>query len=429
MNDDLDDEIIEADEGFDEFAQKSGIRDVISRSPLAKVAVIIAVIALIGFVAIMFSGKKEKDVVSVVGGGSAVTSAPGTDQEVAPAYIAAVEEQNEVELDRAIAEGTSAIPVPIDTPDTRLEVPEEEEETEDPLHRWRLLQEERVERQMKSREADPEPVTVLDAEQQSEAITSLAESMMQQMESVLSSNNELRSFTTRTLIEYDSEDAASSGGNGGGGSGDDGSGGSEDQFEEEDDAEILISAGEIVYGQLLLQANSDVPFTVLAQMVSGPLKGWKLMGKFEVLDDLNLLGIRFKVAVSDEGKQYKTRAVMLNPDNGLAAMRSSVDHRYFRRIVLPMAAEFISGYASAIAQSGRTSVTVTGQSVVSAQNPTTDKQDVATGVQGAADEISTILEDFGEVPVKIVIDAGTPIGIFFTRNLLSTDEGATVGGL
>ena len=426
MNDDLDDEIIEADEGFDEFAQKSGIRDVISRSPLAKVAVIIAVIALVGFVAIMFSGEKEEEVVSVVGGGSSVTSAPGTDQEVAPAYIAAVEEQNEVELDKAIAEGTSAIPVPIDTPDTRLEVPEEEEETEDPLHRWRLLQEERVERQMKSREADPEPVTVLDAEQQSEAITSLAESMMQQMESVLSSNNELRSFTTRTLIEYDSEDSASNDGNNGNGGG---QGGSENQFEEEEEAEILISAGEIVYGQLLLQANSDVPFTVLAQMVSGPLSGWKLMGKFEVIDDLNLLGIKFKSAVSDEGKTYKVRAVMLNPDNGLAAMRTSVDHRYLRRIVLPMAAEFISGYASAIAESGRTSVTVTGQSVVSAENPTTDKQDVATGVEGAADEISTILEDFGEVPVKIVIDAGTPIGIFFTRSVLSTDEGVTTGGL
>ena len=425
MNDDLDDEIIEADEGFDEFAQKSGISDVISRSPLAKVAVIIAVIALIGFVAMMFSGDKEKDVVSVVGGGSTVTSTPGTDQEVAPAYIAAVEEQNEVELDKAIAEGTSAIPVPIDTPDTRLEVPEEEEETEDPLHRWRLLQEERVERQMKSREADPEPVTVLDAEQQSEAITSLAESMMQQMESVLSSNNEIRSFTTRTLVEY-SDDDASNGGNGDNGGGQDGSG---NQFEEEDEAEILISAGRIVYGQLLLQANSDVPFTVLAQMVSGPLKGWKLMGKFEIIDDLNLLGIKFTSAVSDSGKTYKVKAVMLNPENGLAAMRTSVDHRYLRRIVLPMAAEFISGYASAIAESGRTSVTVTGQSVVSAENPTTDKQDVATGVEGAADEIATILEDFGEVPVKIVIDAGTPIGIFFTSSVLSTDEGATTGGL
>lgn len=54
----------------------------------------------------------------------------------------------------------SAIPVPIETPDTRLEVPEIQEETEDPLHRWRLLQEERVERQMstKSKSVHVEPM-------------------------------------------------------------------------------------------------------------------------------------------------------------------------------------------------------------------------------------------------------------------------------
>tara|TARA_R110002095_G_scaffold136056_1_gene117964 strand:- start:926 stop:3157 length:2232 start_codon:yes stop_codon:yes gene_type:complete len=42
------------------------------------------------------------------------------DEEVAPAYVEAVEQRNEVDLDRAIAEGSSAIPVPIATPDTRL---------------------------------------------------------------------------------------------------------------------------------------------------------------------------------------------------------------------------------------------------------------------------------------------------------------------
>ncbi len=426
MNDDLDEEIIEADDGFDEFAQKSGIADVISRSPVAKIILVAVVLGLVGFVAVMFSGEEEEEKVSIVAGGSDVTAAPGTDQEVSPAYIAAVEEQNEVELDKAIAEGTSAIPVPIDTPDTRLEVPEVEEETEDPLHRWRMLQEERVERQMKSRAEDSEPVTVLDAEQQSEAITSLAESMMQQMESVLTTNNQVKSFTTKTLINYNESDDSSTGAGQGNGAG--GQGGSEGNFEEEEDAEVIVPAGTVYYGQLLLQANSDVPFTVLAQIVSGPLRGWKLLGKFSVIDELNLLGIKFSSAVNDEGKQYRVRAVMLNPENGLAAMRTGVDHRYLRRIVLPMAAEFISGYASAIAESGRTSVTVTGQSVVSAENPTTDKQQVATGVQGAADEIASLLEDYGDTPVKIVIDAGTPIGIFFTRSVLSTDEGVVATG-
>ena len=420
MNDDLDEEIIGADDGFDEFTQKSGLGETIRQSPVAKIGIVVGALALIGFVAVTFSGGEEEETISIVPGGAQVTSVPGTDEEVAPAYVEAVEQQNETVLDDAIATGGSAIPVPIEAPDTRLEVPEIQEETEDPLHRWRLLQEERVERQMKSKEADPEPVTVLDAEQQSEAITNLAESMAQQMESVLATTNQVKTFTTRVLIQYNEEGedgAGNGGGNGNGGSP------SDPNFTEVEEVEVVIPAGKIVYGQLLLEANSDVPFTVLARMVSGPLKGWKLLGKFTVLDDIELLGITFAIAVNEEGKQYEIDAVMLNPDTGLAAMRTDVDHRYIRRIVLPAAAEFISGYASAIADSGRTSVSVSGETVTTSEEETDDKQEVATGVEEAADEISEILDDLAEVPVQIVIAAGTPIGIFFVENVEESEEG------
>jgi len=418
MNDDLDEEIIGSEDGFDEFANKGGLGDTIRQSPVAKIGIVIGAIALIGFVAVMFSGTEEEETISMMPGGSKVTSAPGTDEEVAPAYVEAVEQQNEANLDEAIATGGSAIPVPIETPDTRLEVPEIEEETEDPLHRWRLLQEERVEREMQSRESDPEPVTVLDAEQQSEAITALAESMTQQMESVLTRTNQVRTFTVKTLIDYDEEGEAGAGGSGGGSTGG-GAGGDSaaSGFEEVEEVEVVIPAGKIVYGQMLLEANSDVPYTVLAEMVSGPLKGWKLLGEFAVLDDVELLGIQFEMAVNEDGKQYEIDAVMLDPDTGLAGMRTDIDHRYLKRVIFPAAAEFISGYASAIAESGRTSVTVTGETVTTAENPTTDEQEVATGVEEAADEISTVLDEIGDVEVKIVIEAGTPIGVFFTENV------------
>lgn len=420
MNDDLDEEIIGSEDGFDEFAQKSGLGDTIRQSPVAKIGIVIGAIAVIGLVMFLFSGTEEEENISMMPGGSRVTSTPGTDEEVAPAYVEAVEQQNEADLDEAIATGGSAIPVPIETPDTRLEVPEIEEETEDPLHRWRLLQEERVERQMQSRESDPEPVTVLDAEQQSEAITALAESMTQQMESVLTRTNQTRTFNVKTLITYDTEDSAGTGGSGGGGNGSGDSASS--SFEEVEEIEVIIPAGKIVYGQMLLEANSDVPYTVLAEMVSGPLKGWKLLGEFAVLDDVELLGIEFEMAVNDEGKQYEIEAVMLDPDTGLAGLRTDIDHRYLKRVVFPAAAEFISGYASAIAESGRTSVTVTGETVTTAENPTTDEQEVATGVEEAADEIANILDEIGDVEVKIIIEAGTPIGVFFTQNV--EDDGS-----
>ena len=55
----------------------------------------------------MFGGASNE--VSIMPGGSRVTSAPGTDEEVAPAYIKAVEEQNAASLDRAVAVQTASI--------------------------------------------------------------------------------------------------------------------------------------------------------------------------------------------------------------------------------------------------------------------------------------------------------------------------------
>ncbi len=421
MNDDLDEEIIGADDGFDEFAQKSNLGDTIRRSPTAKIAVIIVAIVVIVGVVMLFGQETIETKESQIPGGSDVTSVPGTDEQISPAYAEAVEQQNEADLERAITEGTSSIPVPIKTYDTRLEVPETEEKTEDPLLRWRLLQEERVEREMKIRETEAEPITVLNAEQQSQAISDLSSSMQEQMSSLLQANDEKKSFTTITLINYN-EQAEGDGGLGGGGNGSDGNF-EEPGFEEEtDDPVVVIPAGKIVYGQLLLEANSDVPTVVLAQMVSGPLKGWKLLGEFEVLEDLEKLAITFNVAVNEDGEQYNVEAIMLDPELGLAAKSTDVNHRYFKRIVFPAAAAFIEGFAGAIAESGQTTVTINGETVAEETEEADSDQEIALGVEEAAQEISEILDDMADVPVQIIIAAGTPIGIFFTENVVD-DEG------
>ncbi len=414
MNDDLDEEIIDSEDGFDEFSQKSGLGDAIRRSALAKIGIVIGVLAVIIAIMVFFGGKEEAQNFSVLPGGNEVTSTPGSDEEIAPAYIDAVEQQNEADLDRAIAEGGSAIPVPIETPDTRLEVPEIEEETEDPLHRWRMLQEERVERQIKARKMDEEPVTVLDAEQQSEALKAMAEAMVQQMQSILTKSTETRKMTSKTLITYNDDiEGAMGGPNGNFSNG--GEGG--EPFEEMTETEVIIAAGSIYYGQLLLQANSDIPMSVMAQLVSGPLSGWKILGSFEVMDDAEMLAITFNKVVNDEGKQYSVNAIMLNPDTGLPAMRTGIDHRYFKRIILPAAATFIESYAEAIEESGATTIVVDEGTVSEEEEESTDEQEIAAGIADVGADIGELVDEMGDVEVKIVIDAGTPIGIFFTENV------------
>ena len=90
--------------------------------------------------------KRHEQNVSTVPSSSVVTPVPGTDEEVAPAYIEAVENVDPEELERALREAEVSVPAPIEAPDARLEVPEVEEEAQDSLHRWRRIQEERVDR-------------------------------------------------------------------------------------------------------------------------------------------------------------------------------------------------------------------------------------------------------------------------------------------
>lgn len=85
-----------------------------------------------------------------VEGSAQIKLMSGKDAATDPVYIEAIEHQNKADLDRALSDGTSAIPVPTGTPELRLEVPQKEGEanSEDPLHRWRALQEERTSRQL-----------------------------------------------------------------------------------------------------------------------------------------------------------------------------------------------------------------------------------------------------------------------------------------
>ncbi len=422
MNDDLDEEIIDSEDGFDEFSSGSSESSGdFKKNPLFKVGMVVGVVAALAGVMMYLDQDEVAEAPSSLPLGSDVTSVPATDDKVDPEYLKAVEEQNEADLERAISSGDSAIPVPIETPETRLDVPEREEVEEDPLHKWRMLQAEQAVRDMKNIDSESEPVTVLDNQQQNEAISALSESMVRQMESVLSRNVEQKTFTTKTLIEYKNTSSSgngSSAGNTGGGGGNATASG----FEEEVEETVVIPAGKIVYGQMLLEANSDVPSVVLGQMVSGPLKGWKVLGSFTALEDIEMIGVTFDTAVNEDGDQYDIDAIMLDPDTGLAAMSTDVDHRYLKRVILPSAAVFVEGFANAIADTGRTSVSISGETVVTDQEEADDEEQVATGIAEAGSKIAEFLDDEGDVPIKIVIEAGTPIGIFFAENVIEEES-------
>lgn len=407
-----DDNIDLDDESFDEFDDSQGtLGDTLRENSLAKIGIIAGAIIAIFAGIILFGGGDEGPAnPSYVAGGSDVSTPPGAEG-TSQVYIDTVRDQDEREREEAERTGGSAMPTPLDAMETVLVAPEPAEEEEDPLLRWRQLQEERLKRELEQAQTvEPIPAAEVDTGR-GDAVRALADLMAQQMQAILDSqNNPINSVTLTSTEEFltaqqeqalalaeqqaiiDEAEAAE---------------------EEEETEEIVLPAGEIEYAQLLIEANSDVPGPVLAQIVSGPLNGSRIIGSFQrTQEPTKLLTLNFNSVVLD-GETVNVNAVALDPGTSLPGMATDVDNRYFQRIVLPAAAAFVEGAAEAISESGLTTVTIEGETVAEETEESDTDQEVASGITEAAQELRDILDDEADVEPLIRIEAGTPMGLLF----------------
>ncbi len=410
MSDDLDDDDLNLDESFDDFEKKDRtLGDLWRESPLVKIGVIIGGIVLIFLIIMMFSGSEKQLDPSYIGASPDLSAVPATDQ-ASPAFIEAIQETNEAAVEEAFKEGTSALPVPIEPPVGVISVPEADPDQEDPLQRWRRLQEERLQREIQQRDTIA-PVDTRDDIDPNEAIQALSDLMSQQMSSVLESLEppQVQSMNL-TGVEFlekleqqrqEEEELKLAE--------------LEEETSEETIEKILLPGGRILYAQLLTEANSDVPGPVLAELMSGPLKGKRILGSFEVQSEL--LTLTFDTIVVDD-ENLSIDAVALDPNTTLPGLATEVDHRYFKRIILPAAAAFVEGLSNAISESGSTTITVSGENVTESTNDASNDQEVASGIEEAGQEIREILEEIAdETEVLVRIAAGTPLGILFLERV------------
>lgn len=415
------------DDDFEDFNDNGGntLGDLWRNNPLVKVGVIFGVIVVIFGIMILFGGDDEEAQQSLVSGGSEIAATPGTEQ-ASPAYREAIKESNEAEIERAFATGGSALPVPVDPPVGRVELTAPEPEVEeDPLARWRRLQEERMQRELEEQQNAPaqavqEPDIFAQAPAQADAAQqALAEVMTQQMQSIL--QNKVVAQVSHVTIS------------------------GADYLERKEQERLarlqqrlqaqglglnqngqvvpntppvsdpILPAGEIAYAQLITEANSDTPGPVVALIAGGPLNKSRILGDFEVQGDL--ITLNFNTIVID-GQATSIEAVALDPKTTIPGMATEVDHRYLKRILLPAAAAFVEGTAEAVSEAGLTTITVDGGSAVESQGDADQDQEIAAGLKEAGREAREILDDIADDTKTLVrIASGTPMGILFLQGV------------
>lgn len=440
----------EGDEGFDDFqTESSSLGDAWRNNPVVKIfAVLVIFGAIIGGIT-LFGGEGEVPI-SATPPPPDVTQAPGA--EVSPEYQRAVEERNIAERETAEREGGSAIPVPVGAPRELRNEQRDERNQDDGLARWREIQAQRLaeqqEQRQQARRQQQEQLfqRQVQAEQQQQTdqvINELAEAMQGQMESIIA-EQQPQEFETlevtnladyidfkRSQLEKISGESVQSGSGGAQNMnnqasltnnaqariGQSGQGGTS--------ADVIIPAGKIEYGQLLLEANTDAPGPVLAQVVSGPFKGARMLGNFEAQRDF--LTLQFSTMSYDD-QTIAIQAVAINPETSTPGIVTEIDRRYISRVVLPTAAAFIQGFGEAVAEAGNTTVTVEDGTAIEEEEDLDTREELFSAAADAGDVLSELVqEEAQEIRPLLRIDAGTPIGVLFLTPVLDPETAPEQG--
>lgn len=414
QNDDfLDTGDLDADSGLEDFETgRTSLAEAWKTNPMVKIGGVLGAVAILVGGIMLFGGEKTPLAPSVVAGqGKNVNQAPG--EKVPEVYRDALQQMNEKSAEEALRTNTSSLPVPIGPAKGKALEDKNAASEEDPLERWRRIQEERLKKEQQAK-IEPTAVPQKPVDPYAQEKQALAQSMQTQMQSVLE-QQALQSMESATITPPEffetkrqaaaqarSAELAAAGNQAGAG-----------------EVTILLEAGRIEYAQMITEANSDVPGPILAQLASGPLAGSRMIGSFQKQQDY--LTLNFSTIVVD-GVALSTTAVALDPETSRPGVVTDIDRKYFQRIILPAAAAFIEGMGSAIAESGSTTVTVDGGAAVSDSKDLDTKQELFKGLEKASSKAGRVLEqDAGKTEIMVKVAVGTHIGVFFTKPVEKRD--------
>ncbi len=183
-------------------------------------------------------------------------------------------------------------------------------------------------------------------------------------------------------------------------------------------ARVLVPAGTIAYAQLMMEANSDAPGPILAEVMSGPFTGARAIGTFEVTREYLILHF---TKLSYHKKDYQIDALAIDPNTTLGALVTEKDNRYFTRVILPSAAAFLEGFGSAIGSSPTTIVNSNGDAIVLQSTRQGVKEGIYRGISESANTVGGFLRDEAAATKPLIrVATGTPMGLFFVNSM--TDD-------
>ena len=176
-----------------------------------------------------------------------------------------------------------------------------------------------------------------------------------------------------------------------------------------------LKAGSVMFATLDTSINSDEDTPIMASIVSGPLKGSKLLGKFVRVDkkvklQFNLLNI------PTQPKSTPMSAVAIDPDTARTAVSGEVDNHYLLRYGSLFASAFLAGVSDAVLQ-GNSQTQCIGFTCITSHNSFNTGQAALAGAGKVGQQYSNIMKGNFTMPPTIKIAGGTGVGILLMQDL------------
>lgn len=191
------------------------------------------------------------------------------------------------------------------------------------------------------------------------------------------------------------------------------------------EAQAIIKTGDIMFAVLDTSVNSDEPGPILATIVTGKLKGAKLIGSFNLPSNADKMVITFNtMSVSGAAKTISISAYAIDPNTARTALASRTNHHYLMRYGSLFASSFLQGFGNAF-QSANTTITIGGTG--GGNNITVANGVGRSTLENAVIGLATVGKAWSQqaqqlfnTPTTVEVYSGTGLGILFTQDVTIT---------
>lgn len=179
---------------------------------------------------------------------------------------------------------------------------------------------------------------------------------------------------------------------------------------------LVQKAGDIVFAIIDTSINSDEPGPVLARIVSGPLKGSKVLGTFDRQDKKLMLTFT-TLSMPDVPQSISIDAIAIDPETARTALASGVDNHYLTKYGSLIASSFLEGMGQAVETSiGTPQLSSQNSATVATTTAATTRDQVIVGFGKAGQRIATEI-DKSNIQPTVTLEAGTGVGLLIMSDL------------